>query len=91
MVDPDDTDGWTCELCQNDKTQDSSLVSFELVTFIDFALSFSPRTPIVDYAHVPSQDRGLSPTLRLILTYALASRLKAMVGYMFSVPCLSPK
>jgi hypothetical protein len=92
LVEPEKIDSWVCDLCENVKTQEASLVSYHLLYSYSYSDDPSNRTRIASSvrAHHVITDKQ-KQTHHQTRSSARSSRPRAKTGRMSSVPCLRPR
>ena len=92
IVDPGSIESWTCDLCQNEKIAEASLVRnypVILVTCITNALS---RTPNACSVLGPSASATEKHYTHLLIRFCVfANRLRVRAGYTSRVQCSYPR
>ena len=90
IVDPANVESWICELCENEESLESSVVS-ALFLSRDLILTHD-RTPIVYYVLELGARTGLGNLgLHQILSYEPANLRKGRAGPIYYAPCLPPR
>lgn len=96
IVDPGSIESWTCDLCQNEKTAEASLVRLHPVYYCYFhhqSPSF-PRTLNACFVLEPSASANATKrhyTHLLIRSCVFANQLRVRVGYTSRVQCSYPR
>ena len=79
-LNPETPESWTCDVCQNEKSQDGSLVGVHHFSLLIVLIPCIFRTTIADYVRVPNVRRSQDSIHLPIPTYVPASQRKDTAG-----------
>jgi hypothetical protein len=92
IVDPGSIESWTCDLCQNEKTAEASLVRLYPIIPATCSTNHLPRTPNACSVLDPSASATKRHyTHLLIRSCVFANRLRVRAGYTSRVQCSYPR
>ena len=92
IVDPGSIESWTCDLCQNEKTAEVSLVRLCPVIPAICVIDNHPRTPNACSVLDPSASATKRRYTRLLIrSCVFANRLRARAGCTSRVQCSYPR
>src|SRR5260370_550557 len=94
IVDPGSIESWTCDLCQNEKTAEASLVRLYPIIPATCITDHLHRTPIVCSVLGPSASASATKrhhTHLPIRSCVFASRLRVRAGCTSRVRCSYPR